>query len=325
MRIGSGGERKTDGTSRIALQGPVHRAGVANEVGAGPRISSEELVRQHVAFQAIARRTRRDQVARRVRPALRHGVHVIERRDVDRQWNGAVDAASAAVTHGSVLERTLEAVIVGVARAAAETARCAGKRDSVETTSRHCTSLRKENPATGQLPVRGLAEREALARAPEHHPGFAGPSHECRRRSFIGLRGDQVARTSMQTSLRGMSAAYVPTAQGRLGVPCRTDASTGSRFRYKSAKRRSGASTIRTPSTNAWCHARQRSARLKPRSLRRQLAAASVPSRRAGSRMAVMIRAAVASRNVRSGISEPGKGSGMSNPSPLRRGIRCTW
>ena len=70
-----------------------------------------------------------------------HGVHVIERRDVERQRNGAVDAASAAIAHGSVLERTLEAVVVEVPHAASETARCAGERDSVETTSRHCTSL----------------------------------------------------------------------------------------------------------------------------------------------------------------------------------------
>jgi hypothetical protein len=57
----------------------------------------------------------------------------------------------------------------------------------------------------------------------------------------------------------------------------------------------------------------------------RQLAALSDPRRRAGSCMAEMMRAAMASRNVRSGISEPGNGSGMSNPSPRRRGMRCTW
>jgi hypothetical protein len=66
---------------------------------------------------------------------------VIERRDVERQRNGAVDAASATITHGSVLEGTLEAVVVEVPRAAGKSARCAGERDSVETTSRHCTSL----------------------------------------------------------------------------------------------------------------------------------------------------------------------------------------
>ena len=36
------------------------------------------------------------------------------------------------------------------------------------------------------------------------------------------------------------------------------------------------------------------------------------------------MRAAVASRRWRSGISLPGNGSGTSNPSPWRRGIRCT-
>jgi hypothetical protein len=43
---------------------------------------------------------------------------VIERRDVERQWDGAVDAASAAIAHGSMLEGTLDAGVVGVPRAA---------------------------------------------------------------------------------------------------------------------------------------------------------------------------------------------------------------
>jgi len=68
-------------------------------------------------------------------------VDVIEGRRVERQWNGAVDATSAAIAHGSVLERTLEAGFVEVPRAAGEATRSAGERDSVETTSRHCTSL----------------------------------------------------------------------------------------------------------------------------------------------------------------------------------------
>jgi len=135
------GERQAYGSPGVALQRPMDGSGVAYEIRAGPRISSEELIGQHVALEAIARGTGRDQVARCVRSALRHGVYVVERRDVERQRNGAVDAASAAVTHGSVLEGTLEAVIVDLARAASETAGRAGERDSVETTSRHCTSL----------------------------------------------------------------------------------------------------------------------------------------------------------------------------------------
>jgi hypothetical protein len=72
---------------------------------------------------------------------VRYRVYVIERRDVERQRYGAVDAASAAIAHGSVLEGALDTGFVEVPRAAGEAARCAGERDSVETTSRHCTSL----------------------------------------------------------------------------------------------------------------------------------------------------------------------------------------
>jgi hypothetical protein len=119
----------------------VHGSSVAHEVRPGPRISSEELVWEHIAFEAITRSARRDQVAGSVRASLRDRVDVIERRDVERQRNGAVDAASAAIAHGSVLERTLDSGVVEVPRAASKSARCAGERDSVETTSRHCTSL----------------------------------------------------------------------------------------------------------------------------------------------------------------------------------------
>jgi len=119
----------------------MHGSRVAHEVGARPRIPFKELVREHVALEAITRGTRRDQVAGSVWPSVRDRVDVIERRDVERQRNGAVDAASAAITHGSVLERTLDSGVVEVPRAARKSARCAGERDSVETTSRHCTSL----------------------------------------------------------------------------------------------------------------------------------------------------------------------------------------
>jgi hypothetical protein len=119
----------------------MHGASIAYEVGSRPRVSSEELVRKHVALETITGSACRDQVARGVRPSLRDRVDVIERRDVERQRDGAVDAASAAIAHGSMLERTLDAGVVEVPRAAGKSARSAGERDSVETTSRHCTSL----------------------------------------------------------------------------------------------------------------------------------------------------------------------------------------
>jgi len=98
-------------------------------------------MREHVALESIAWGACRDEVAGSVWPSLRNRVYVIERRDVERQRNGAIDAAPAAIAHGSVLERTLDSGVVEVPRAARKSARSAGERDSVETTSRHCTSL----------------------------------------------------------------------------------------------------------------------------------------------------------------------------------------
>ena len=140
----------------------MHGSRVAHEVRARPRIPFKELVREHVALEAITRGTRRDQVAGSVWPSVRDRVDVIERRDVERQRNGAVDAASAAITHGSVLERTLDSGVVEVPRAARKSARCAGERDSVETTSRHCTSLEKKKPRDGSDARAGSWRRERL-------------------------------------------------------------------------------------------------------------------------------------------------------------------
>jgi len=143
----------------------MHGSRVAHEVRARPRIPSKELVREHIALEAITRRTRRDQVAGSVWPSLRDRVYVIERRDVERQRNGAVDAASAAIAHGSVLERTLDSGVMEVPRAARKSARCAGERDSVETTSRHCTSLEKKKPRDGAIARAGCGSGDSVARA----------------------------------------------------------------------------------------------------------------------------------------------------------------
>ena len=116
--VSLGGQGQTHGPARATLERAVYGARVPNEIRAGPWIPTEELVRQHVAFQSIARRARRDEVTRSVRPSVRHRVYVIERRNVQRQGNGAVDAASAAVTHGSVLESTLDGRAVEMASAA---------------------------------------------------------------------------------------------------------------------------------------------------------------------------------------------------------------
>lgn len=93
------------------------RARITYEVRARPGVAAEELVRKHVTLESIARPAGGDEVPGGVWPSLRHRVYVIERRDVERQWYGAVDAASAAIAHGSVLEGTLDAVVVRVPRA----------------------------------------------------------------------------------------------------------------------------------------------------------------------------------------------------------------
>jgi len=177
----------------------MHGSRVAHEVRARPRIPSKELVREHIALEAITRRTRRDQVAGSVWPSVRDRVYVIERRDVERQRNGAVDAASAAIAHGSVLECTLDSGVVEVPRAARKSARCAGERDSVETTSRHCTSLEKKKPRDGAIARAGWRERRLCGAC--RCVLFCGPGlhNDCRRRSLIGLRGPEVSELHART------------------------------------------------------------------------------------------------------------------------------
>jgi hypothetical protein len=171
----------------------MHGARVSNEVRAGPRVSPEELVRQEVPFEAIARGTGGDQVARSMRASMRHRVYVIERGNVERQRNGAIDAASAAIAHGSVLEGTLDSGVVEATRAAWEP-RCAGERDSVDTTSRHCTSLEKKKPRDGAIARAGDGEKERLEVARRcRGSGIAGLEKSWWRRSLISLRGVEVA------------------------------------------------------------------------------------------------------------------------------------
>ena len=177
----------------------MHGSRVAHEVRTGPRIPPEELVWEHIALEAITRGACRDQVARSVRPSVRDRIYVIERRDVERQRNGAIDAASAAIAHGSVLERTLDSGVVEVPRAARKSARCAGERDSVETASRHCTSLKKKRPRDGAIARAGWRERRLWGTC--RCVLFGGPSlhNGCRRRSLIGLRGPQVSELHAST------------------------------------------------------------------------------------------------------------------------------
>jgi len=85
----------------------VNGASVSDEVLTRPRIAGEELGRQQVSLESIARATREHDVAWRVGSAVRERMHVIERSNVEVQLRAAVDAAAATVAHGCSLERPL--------------------------------------------------------------------------------------------------------------------------------------------------------------------------------------------------------------------------
>jgi len=167
----------------------------------------------------------------------------------------------------------------------------------VETTSRHCTSLEKKKPLRrDNCPCRGMAREEARDRMPVRSLRLRWTEHVLSA-SIVHRPPRPRSRLSLT---RGMSAAYVPSAQVRGAVALMN-------------------STPQLPKSYASASLLVPSGSAKP-----QLTTASFPRRRAGSRSAVMIRTAIASRNVLSGISDPGNGSGMSKPSLFRRGIRCT-
>jgi hypothetical protein len=67
----------------------------------------EELRGEHIGLEAIARRARRDDVARRVRAALGEWMHVVERGARILERGATIDAAATAVSHRGELERSL--------------------------------------------------------------------------------------------------------------------------------------------------------------------------------------------------------------------------
>jgi hypothetical protein len=107
----SGGARLREGethcATRLALERPVHGAGVQDEVAARPRMAEKELRGEHVRFETIARRTRRDDVARRVGASLGERMHVIERRTLILECRAAINTSATAVSHRGELECSL--------------------------------------------------------------------------------------------------------------------------------------------------------------------------------------------------------------------------
>jgi hypothetical protein len=59
----------------------MHRPGISHEVGSRPGVPGEELVRQHVTLQPVARGAGSHEVSGNVGPAARDGVDVVQRGD----------------------------------------------------------------------------------------------------------------------------------------------------------------------------------------------------------------------------------------------------
>src|SRR5689334_1321284 len=97
-------EGEADRLLRAAFQRSMDRSRVGDEVLACPRIASEELGRQQIAFEAIAGATREHDVAGNVRASMRQRVNVIERGEIEFQMSAAVYAATATVAHGRSLD-----------------------------------------------------------------------------------------------------------------------------------------------------------------------------------------------------------------------------
>ena len=80
---------------------------ITNEVRPGLRVPREELVRQHVTLQSIARGTGADEVSRRVGATAGYRMDVVERRLHRVEPVTAVHTAAAAVAHRRALELSL--------------------------------------------------------------------------------------------------------------------------------------------------------------------------------------------------------------------------
>ena len=85
----------------------MYGARVVNEVAAGGGVAHEEFRWEHVRLEAIARRTRGNDVACDVRAAFGERMDVVERRAREVKRLGAVHAPPAAVAHRGELERSL--------------------------------------------------------------------------------------------------------------------------------------------------------------------------------------------------------------------------
>ena len=264
----------------------MHHAGVEQKVHSRQRVPHEEIVRQHVALETITWGAGRHEVAVRGDAAPRAGMHVIDCRMIMLEPRAAVHAAPAAVAHYGALERSLEIDVakVGMTTPAEESARRTGEADAMNAVPRHCTSPKWTTPRAGWGTRAGRV--------------VVGGAHQ-RKATTIGrrCRESEEGRRSTLMCLQSLIGGG------------------GRRAPYECRAERRGA----------------RSRRVRLSYFRRRhpekghgtaAAARGVPLDLVGSRNAPMIRAAIMSSTVRSGMSDSAKGSRTSNPSPCRRGIK---
>ena len=131
----------------------MHGARVAHEVRTGPGMFREEFVREGIALQLIAADAGQNDVARVMHTAVGERVDMVERRRLEVQRRGAVDAAAATVPHGRTLDGALESGSAKVrdpgTSGAAEAS--GGKHDAVTLSANgHFTSLEKATPRHGR-------------------------------------------------------------------------------------------------------------------------------------------------------------------------------
>lgn len=284
------GKGKADCPTCLTLQCAVYGARIMNEVASCPWISHEEFGGEHVGLEPVAWGTRSHDVAGCVRAALGKWLDVIERGMFIVEGGRAIDATPAAVAQGSELDRALLLGREEAPDAAHDAAGCTAERNAVTVSSGHCTSLEKTTPRTRK----GFLSR-GVACFGRRRTG--GPAHAPRRaRAHYPLHHSDVG--SRCSSASGcVSSADVCAAVGISGIDA-AFAQEGMR--------------------NGWSPAHL------GLPVRRSLVRLSLRFLEAtGSRNAAMMRAACTSSTVRSGISEPANGRGMSNPSPERRGM--TW
>lgn len=111
-------EGQADGAAGTALEGAMHVARVAHEVGASPRKAGEELERKEITLEAVAGATGGHEVARIVRTTARDRHDMIEGRGATIEWYSTIDTPLPAVTQGAFPQRPLHGDVDHHARTA---------------------------------------------------------------------------------------------------------------------------------------------------------------------------------------------------------------